>query len=328
MVGPVLVWLVLGSLSARQPGTWTSHKSADGLTFAVPASAKPIDLGRPEDSNGERTETQAYIDGTTTFLATFTTKKPDASDKATPDQALADFFAGFASHVEPFVVRQQRDLLLQGWPGLEDLVVSRGKSAVWSRIYLVGTTSACLVCGYPATGGRPDSAEKFLQSLVIPKASIGPATKAGPTFAPFTPEGAGFTVGMPHTAKVEELPSGGTILHRYTARYGNRSYSASYMALPPEFSKLSGAQQTSALTVLLDHAVTGLDAKPVGTPKSVVHDGLSFLGVDCRTDDGIAGRVEAAMHGGKGYALVAVYPLGHSGAPDLTEFFASFQLAK
>ena len=329
----VLALLSPAALFAQaSPVGWNKVVINKEVTVYLPPGAKPN-----ADNKKQAADSQLWIFslGATVFEVEVMPNYEKGEPGITPDRAMAEYISGTLQEAKRASIKRQRDITINGWPGLDDLLALEmkveGNFAMLEKTYAVAGSLYSVSVMYASEFGRPASAEPFLNSLEIKAAAkAGPLTTPGPTFTPFAPTGGGFTIGMPSTPIEEEVPlSKGdkkSLLHRFTALYGNRAYIANYVAFPPEAPEMTQDEKNQILAMLVDTVVKGMEAKAVGQPTTIRHDDLEIVTVECARPDGVVCRVQATVAQRRIFVMVMACPAGHAGAPDIDTFFNSFKL--
>jgi hypothetical protein len=318
-----MVTLVVALLATSRLTTWQTIPVAKGWTVEIPKGMTELKVA-PE--KGVKSSGRAFTDGDAIYTVTIAS----TSSGKSADKSISDVVTNICHTLSPATVKFQRDVLLNGWPGLENVILGHDDTAVCMRTYDIDGTIYRLGVGYTSDSGRPDTSERFLTSLKGNSVAPGPLITPGPVFQSFQPPTQSFSIFMPGTPRVEDekITAAGpnTVSHRYLAEYGNRVYIAGYVDLESDVSKASEGDQVKLLTLLLDHAASGLNAKPDGPPKPVTRNGVVFQFINAYTSDGVAARIEATLEGNRGFAAVMVFPYGHAGSSDIEQFFNSFKL--
>lgn len=313
---PPIVSLV-GLIAVAPAQAWRKIELSPHLKVSLPSTAVPV--GPPKTEAGARVWT--FMDRHATYLVESYTGKTKDELAMTPDAVLEATIEGICEPAGNPMIKKQRDILLNGWPGLEDVIVD-DSGALSVRVLFVEKTTYTLAVVYPPSNGRPAGAETFLNSLtIVPPPPAGPQKSPGPTFQPFAPPGSDFEIGEPSKPEPEKITlESGAFLYRYSATYGNRTYVAAYTDALRDAP--SGVLRDSVRDEILD----ALKAKPVKPPDQVTRGNLTFDNVEFTADKGLGGRVNVTEKGRRVYALMVVYPVGHAGSPDVDAYLDSFKL--
>ncbi|HLK15227.1 MAG TPA: hypothetical protein VKT78_10510 [Fimbriimonadaceae bacterium] len=302
---------------------------APGLSVKVPAKASADPDNKSQDPKYKTwrfdTEGASYIVST---LPNY-----QKEDPGTPaDQELAAYVGGVVQEFEHPVFKRQRDALLNGWPGLEDVlevgIKGIGRLAVRLRVFAIAGSLYAVMVEYSPQSGLPAGAESYLASLTVKDAETpGPLKFAGPLFTPFSPEGGGYTIAMPSTPKPEAQSIGEgkqkTTGHRYIARFGNRIYVAGY-ALVPEFLPDPGqGERNDAMITTARATLKAIGGKEAGQPRTVAIGGIDFVQIDFTGPGVLAGKVESSLVDRRFLVAWVAYPAGHAGSPDIDTFLNS-----
>src|SRR5579862_4940028 len=227
----LLAVLLPGLLLLQEPPAgWSKTILAPGLAISLPPGVKPDPDNKKQQAGFKM---WSYSAGPAVFQVQLMADYEKSEPGVTPDRIAVEYLSGILGESKKATVKRQRDIVLNGWPGLDDLLSldlkDQGSFAMWVRTYVVAGSLYSVSVMYAPEFGRPATAEPFLNSLSLEGAAKpGPLTSPGPTFTTFAPKGGGFSIGMPATPTQDELPTGTgpgkSILHRFKATYGNRVY--------------------------------------------------------------------------------------------------------
>jgi hypothetical protein len=330
---PVLALLSLSPKFAQTlPAGWTKTVLTTEFTVYLPPGAKPDADNKKQPADYK---TWIFSSGATVFQVALVPNYGKTEPGLSPDEVVAEFLSGILEESKKATIKRQRDITLNGWPGLEDLLALEmkegGTFATLQRAYAVSGSLYSVSVMYAPELGRPSDAEPFLNTVDIAAAAkAGPLTTPGPTFSTFAPKGGGFSIGMPAKTESEELPLGKgdqkSVIYRYTATYGNRIYVANFVPFPDAAPEMTQDEKNQGMATLVDVVVKGMTAKTTGQAKTIKRGDLEFVTAEFARADGLVGRVEATTAQRRIYVTVMAYPSGHAGSPDIDAFFNSFQL--
>lgn len=298
---------------------WKRIALSPHVSMSIPPGAVAIDPGTPAPKD---TKLWAFFDGHAAYLAMIWTASSKEDLEDPPDQALAAAIAGLGSSMEKPMIKSQRDILVNGWPGLEDLIVSEGKQATLVRVFYLGKQGIMMGVSYVPTHGRPATSDVFFSSLKItPVTASGPLKTAGPTFEPLQPKGADFTIGMPSKAETsQDMGSSGATLYEFLARYGNRTYMTGYLDFPVSM------EARAAVAAARHDCLYAAKAKVLKEAEDVKRGEQTFSTMDFTAPNGMGGRLDITTREHRVYVMLMLYPVGHAGSPDIDAFFSSFKL--
>ena len=245
------------------------------------------------------------------------------------DIALAETLVSVADGAEAKVTAQ-RDVVLNGWSGVEFRMRSSEGGAIGRHYIVNGAILQILVNGASFAAVEPPANKLFASLRLPPKAGKGPFTKAGPEMRRFPIGDIGATVELPREPVQEDLPLPGpkqAIMHRFASRYMNRTFVAAYVDIPEgNFDPDNPDHVDLALTQYhADIAKNFKEKNPRNEPAKV--GGFDGLRTVATTGDG-AGFVwvESIVYRGRLISLLAVVPNYMSKSPEIDRFFASIQI--
>ena len=304
----------------RPSAAWEQVAVSPAITISLPSGAAPITVDHPS-APGQQLWT--YADKSACFIVSTQPLTAKNLADASPDIILGNAVIGACNALSHPNIKLHRDVLFNGWPGIETLIVSDNSIAQAMRTYVVGSTLYLLSETYSATSGRPDGVDTFMNSLVInPTPASGPQQTPGPVFKSFAPDGGQFSIGMPAAAKADpsdpSAPKDGNPMHQFQAQYGDRFYSVAYLTIPSD-----APSATEVRAYVQQKFLEGLKAKPLKST-TATRGGQEFSTAEFTQSDLCGGRLDVTVAGGKVYLICMIYPTGHVGSKDIEEFFSSF----
>ncbi|HLK14208.1 MAG TPA: hypothetical protein VKT78_05335 [Fimbriimonadaceae bacterium] len=308
--------LLLGLVTAatRTDAAFEQVAVSPTITVSLPKSATPLKADAPDPSM----KLWSYTDGTASYIVSTHPLTDEELAKATPDMILGNSVLGACGSMSHPNIKLHRDVLLNGWPGVETLIVSDNKYASAMRSFVVGKSLYMLCETYAATSGRPDGVDTFLGSLVIsPAPAAGPLETPGPVFKAFAPEDGKLSILMPATPKKSE-----TAMPGWDAQYGDRFYTVGYLDMPAD-----APAPAEALPLIKQKLIEGMKAKATKS-STFTRDGLEFNSTEVSISELCAGRIDLGLSGGRLYVVMMIYPTGHAGSKDIDTFFNSFKVSK
>lgn len=225
----------------------------------------------------------------------------------------------------------QRDILLEGWPGVEFRVSNAEGLYGIGRTYIVPGGIAQLIVAGTSEKALDAPATKYFASLKLPAAIGKGALKiAGPEFKPHPIPRTSLKINFPKPPKEEtsEFPGPPKMtMYRHTADYMNRMFMVMTMELPEEtmntmdpegleafFGQLHDSTVEAAGGIKAQTAPGKLGEREVRRTTFWPANGLGY----CRLDSFIVGR--------RVFVLVAAVPAPLSKSPEIDAFFNSAQL--
>lgn len=325
MVNLIAVFAV-GAHLRQLPSGWHKVELSASISVALPETAIPTEA-KPADGfklpPGEKLDHFEYINGKTSYVIGANTFTADEMKEITPDQVLANAVRGASHGLAASTIKRQRDITLNGWPGIE-FMLSGDETSGQSRVYLIGRTMYQLLEVYPTAKGRPDGVDTFLGSFSLrPAPTRGPLAMPGPAFTTFAPTNSKCSISMPGKAELLLSPAADgskAAFAQYLARYGNRVYMLGFVDMPKE-----PGDETTRLKII-GQMLLGFDGTQNEAPKTESRGSLTFDRVFFTLPDGGVGRGEIAIAAHRAYAVIMLYPPGHAGSPDIDTFFSSFKI--
>jgi hypothetical protein len=315
-----LAALALGMIGQKPSKAPTQYQFAPGFFVTLPAA--------PNKLPAEGTKVwQVKVPGQGVYIIGAFSVKEKGKQPPT-DQLLAAMAAGTVSSSGGRVV-EQRDLVLQGWPGLEIKIRSaEGGFTSWTRNYVVKEMGfqVCAVSVRP--DGQMPGMKAVFDSVRLP-GGVGPVKVAGPEFLPFTFPDTGVSVMLPGTPKtsLEPMPGNpyGLSLHVATTDYGNRTYFFAYEDVPDAAKEeVTPERLPQTLDGMNQEMIAGVKGKLVKRSTYTLH-GISIKSAEFTAPEDGYGRVASFYSEGRIYILLVTVPGALKGAPELATFFGSIK---
>lgn len=309
--------LALGSTS-HAAGAWRHVAVSSAITVSLPPDVSPITA---DQGNVPGQRIWSYAGSDATYLVSSRPLAEKELTSTTPDLILGKVAVDTCNSFLLPNIKLQRDILLNGWPGLEALIVDDFGPAQAMRMYVVGKTLYTLSETYSKAIGRPAGVDKFMNSLILsPAPSLGPQLTPGPTFTKFEPEGGRFAVELPAAPKPLLTDPNIKPWNHFETQYGDRYYLVAYSDIPP------GAPSNADFRALLQRAyLHGIQGKQLKS-SSFVRDGQEYSTSEFTLTGVLNGRLDMTVVGGRAYLVSMFYPTGHAGSKDIDEFFNSFRV--
>lgn len=323
---------ILAILAAQaKPDPWKPAFLPGGFSIQCPGPVKRIVPGDGDEPMppGYQGWMVSYKDAV--FAITLGTTQEIKQNP--PDQLLAGTEFGLLEG--DGTITAQKDILLNGWTGVEfDFSFPSGVHGT-SRAYVVGGSIVQAAVEWPGAEPAAD-VSRFLGSMMTPdKAGRGPYKHAGPDLADYKLEGAKLTVRLPAKPARSEVQIGtpeipGKLI-RFTASYGNRQYLCVYTDMPTELIDLIEPGQEPAdheeemLQDVNDSAMTTM------TPHGR-HDLTYLLGKHkvlsstAKMAHGGMVRVDSFVDGTRVYSLMSLTPEVLGETDEVKGFFKSMKL--
>jgi len=293
--------------------------------FSVSLSEKPeaVELGeRGKYWRLTPKEDTAYV------IGVFPVK---AKTKPKPvDQELAAVAMGYARGTKGEIT-EQRDIVLQGWPGIELKIHSFEGLSGWMRAYIVNDVIYQVAAATNRADGQFFGVRQMFDSIKLPFGQ-GPLTEAGPKPAAFTFPGTDVLATMPGTpeVKVEALKGNryGLTMHAAVVNYGNRSYLLAYSDIPEKVTKEALPDHLiNLLEAWGDELVPGLKGKNIKERQYTVK-GVTVLSSEFTSSPGIPayGRIDTLYLKGRCYLLLAMVPQALKSSSEVVKFFGSLEI--
>src|SRR5579859_7249207 len=140
-----------GSSAAAQTAGWHEVVLSPHVSVMLPEGAKRFQSAKLSPKGQEMWVFQA---GPTVFEVSASKWDPK-SPKDSAYQELAATVAGRLDAVKGNTLKSQRDIMLNGWPGIEFVVLSPDKLAAVQRSYAVEDKLYLIGVDYLSTLGRP-----------------------------------------------------------------------------------------------------------------------------------------------------------------------------
>ncbi len=289
--------------------------------FGIQLPSPPVDASLPsvKDTRSWRSmhnKLNAIVFGISTI------NDPKALEN--PDQILAASVAG-TSASDPGELVSEKDILVDGWPGVDYLIHSDTGIFYNVRSMIIGDKMVqILVTGFSEAAVKPPLT-RATASFTLGSTAKGPQTVAGPSFLRQTLGASGAVIDLPRPPKEESAPFNDKvpmILHRFSSFYENRDYLVVYADIPDAASAKEGD-----FDQLIQGANDSLVDTVHGTPTpstDIVLDGSPGIRTIAKIGDAGLIRIETTIYKDRLYSLVSVAPACCKDSAEIKRFFASF----
>lgn len=305
-------------------GAWKTYPLGPGFSLDFPTPPQAVSNGGQKTEPGAGTWLAIHQERNSVVFGYEPLRK---GETAPADEILRNSLYGV---IDSFKGRltAQRDLVLNGWPGVEFRVSNGDGMHAVGRTYVLKEGIAFLQMASLSSKALDAPSTKFFASFKLPtQLEKGPLQKAGPEFKPYPLGSTGVTVAFPKSPKVEDVDLPGRpkrVMHRHSAEYTNRAFVAATMDIPQEMldtldqEKLD--QLVSAMHADLVRSLNGTNVQN-GPAKLADRDVLRST-FDIGNGRGYA-RAETLVLGHRAVTFFVVVPAPLAKAPEIETFFAS-----
>jgi hypothetical protein len=323
-VHPILALVALLPWSSRSE-EWRTIPLAKGFSVDSPA---PLPQVKHLVENGEDATYWGALHGQAVLTAFASTLDLKAFPGILPDEILANSAQGFLDSGN-CKIKGEKDLLFNGWPGVEiDCVSDNGIHARY-RCYSVGASLYGATVTWSGNNAEPADTSRFLESMCLPaRAGHGTQKTAGPAFAPISIAGARITINLPKKPEIHDDVLGSKEmplkLTRMAASYLNRHYACLYVDMPPEEVESLPEHEQEAMEAINAQIIAG--AKGASPHSSSYRLGKQNV-YSCRAkvQGSLAIRVDTFAKGSRIFAVMAVAPEVMMDSAEIKAFFTSIK---
>jgi len=292
----MLVHALAFVLTAQATGQkWLDQTFLNGVTFSTPVALKKYDLSKSKKAPGVETmEIWTGTDkGTTYFMETF---KPPMGSKDNTATILSGFLSGLQeSHKGD--IDGEKNLLLQGWPGVAVTTVGPTGLTIATRCYFVNGWVLESSCAFATALPRPASCDQFLNSVHLPKDGTMKAT--GPVLYRYPLGDSGISVVLPSEPEESDFTAhawGTSVKTRnYGSEYCYRIFVAGYFSLPASTKDPSASDVSEFYKKIADEATGEMGATKVSDKEISVGDDKALLR-EVSMPHGMGGSMEFVYH--------------------------------
>lgn len=295
-----------------------------GFSIACPGTPQSPSGQKPSDGFREWTIAQ----GKGSYVFSLARVGPAVAN-APAEPILRQCVNGLVSSSKGTIVAE-RDLLLDGWMGVEVRYRTDAGSDVQLRAYVVKDQILNLILAHPVGSAPPDGANRFFDSVQLPS-DVGKGTfsEPGPKFAKFDLESSGFTVRVPlgvQSQIIKASETGSVEMHNFVSVYLNRTYMGFVIDPPPNAKVDLDSDPTGKAAQAINKTIAGmLQQVPSKTDSRDTALGKAWM-LDFDAGHGLAGHIETYVRNNHTYSIVAVVPAAMMGAGEVKAFFDSVTL--
>ncbi len=250
-------------------------------------------------------------------------------EQTTPDAQLFELIEGFAESAEGKIVKQ-KDVLLNGWQGIEAVVNSTDQITGIVRGFVVGRRFYMLTTTWPTKQTQPKDCLTFMDSFKLPKDTAkGPFTVAGPAWRTYTFKDLKISGIFPAAATEATLnlpnDQGTTTMQQVKTVFGNRRYAISESDLhtqPP----YEGMDDEKFLKALTNATLTNMDGK-VRKQSWLTVGGTKWYRTEVvDAEHQRSSRLDIACHGKDTFLVIADVPTALYPSEEVTKFFGAVKV--
>jgi hypothetical protein len=305
-------------------GAWKPYTLRPGIRVNLPA--KPVEQPRDPEAPTFSNWVSSH-QGWNTLLVTHGTFPEDGTRL---DQILQGLLLGLQEGGKGKIV-MQKDLMLNGWPGVETRHEMEDETYLICRSYAMPGQCATFTIGGPFDEKLNAPAAKFFASIKLPpKVGQGPLKVAGPEFKPYTVGDTGVSIEFPNppTLQNHDVPG----IHKrkmsqYISTYVNRIFSIGHTDLEEdEVASMSPDEIAETLRQTHEQFARGLGVKSVKPVASKFAGRESFRSTYAVPKIFAQARVETVMIGRRAFFAMSLTPPVLAKSPEVEKFFASIKV--
>lgn len=301
---------------------WKTQTFAEGVSLEV-----PIPLNKSpkafKDPGMTTVELWAGLDGVTSYLVTVGHLR-DPEKTKTP-QLFSASAAGLISGGKGTLIGQ-RDLLLQGWPGLATTVRGDDGLSLAGRTFRTKDCFVQIGVTFLTAAGRPPAADRFLNSLKLP--GEGDLKEPGPVLSRYPLGESGLSAIFPSPPELKETPMGKgaktATLFAYSADYALRTFSVAYLDIPTT-EKHTDDEADKARYDLTDEIVAGFGGKKGKQMDENIGEEQGLL-TEFTVQNDEKGRVLVYLLGARVVIVLEIAPRGYEVPKSIEAFLHSVQV--
>ncbi|MFI5386309.1 MAG: hypothetical protein ACHQ50_09335 [Fimbriimonadales bacterium] len=309
---------------------WKTIVLPGGYSVDAPCELVEVSKGLGEETMPAGCRMWLGLDSGAAYTVLVGKMSPEETAKTAPDRVLSNVVFGMLESRVKGEIRAQRDILFNGWPGIEVEVVGNPSLRAKTRTFVIRDTILQLAAIWKEPGFAPAGLSRFLDSMLIPKsAGRGPQQSAGPSFTICSlPEGK-ISVRLPskpertvHTFGSQDHP--GTMI-RFEADYGNRMYICAYFDLPDEAMADLADHERDLLQTVNGNAIEAAKGKG---QHDVTYDfeKHTVLSSTAKLAGGGLARVDSFVRDNRVYLLMVEAPEPLMQTDEVKLFFSSIKL--
>jgi len=311
--------LALCAIQGQAPVDWTEQTLTGGITLSAPVKLA-LSSSKPQGPDLSRSDLWMGSKANCVFIVSIAEMK-DPAKLSTPT-ALSGVATGIFQK-PGMVILGDKDLVLQGWPGIAVTGVSSTGGAAATRIFRCGDLVVTVGVSFPVSGPRPPEVDRFLDSLHLP--ITGALTNTGTEMKRFPLGNSGISVLMPGEPTLHDVPistaAGQQTLHGYLSQYGMRSYLVGYIDMPKS---PTDADLQQARDIVAGQFVKPLQGK-ITAPKDFVSGPDHGFSFEFTTEGRLKGKFLVYLHKSQIIYVLEMAPRAYDYAKQVDRFLLSVE---
>ncbi len=321
---PVLLTVSYLLLAAQKDvaANWKTQTFSEGVSLEVPVTLKKSSKAI-KDAGMTTLELWNAVEGVTSYLITVGRLR-DPEKTKTPNLFSASA-AGLISGARGTLVGQ-RDILLQGWPGLATTVRMDDGLTLVARTFRTKDCVVQLGVTFFTARGRPAKIDRFLNSLKLP--GEGDLKEPGATLTRYPLGESGLSALFPGPPQLTETPMGKgaktATLFAYSADYALRTFSVAYLDIPTTEESHSDDELDKARYDLTEEILAGLEGKKGKQTNEKIGEGQGLL-TEFTVHNDEKGRILVYFLGARVVILFEMAPRGYEVPKSIEAFLHSVQ---
>ncbi len=309
------------TFSQQKTPAWTEQVLRGGVKISSPKKLLKKDQ-KVDDPGLANTEYwAALLDDCVLVVGISDVKAPD---KTSTSELFSGAVAGSAAAKDSAIIGE-KDLLLQGWPGIAVTVRDADGSVSASRIYRVGNLFVQLAAFYDAGEKRPASADQFLASLKF--ASDGEQKTAGPVLTRFPLGDSGMSALFPRAPEKTQKDIGKGAakgpMYVFSSDHAVRSLQVAYRDLPVT-TQPTDEEADAARVAIAEEVVASFHGKKTSQKDETVGSDQG-LRVNFDVMKVATGTILVYLHGTRVVTLVEIGPKAYVDDATVDTFMHSVQ---
>jgi len=297
-----------------------------GYSIACPAPPESPAGQKPADGFRQWVVAQ----GSSSFVFSLTRVVPQGATPLPPPEVLLRQCVNGLVSSSKGTILAERDLLLDGWIGVEIRYRTEAAAEVQLRAYSINDQIVNMIVTHPSGAVPPDGLSRYFDSIQLPSdVGKGKFLQPGPKIAKFDMESSGFSVKVPPGVRSEIVKgseTGSVEMHRFAAVYLNRVYMG-FVVDPPPNAKLDlDNDATGKAAQAINSTIAGmLQQVPAKTGSRDTPLGKAWT-MDFDAGHGLSGHAETYVRNNHTYSVLAVVPSSMMTVDEVKGFFDSVAL--